>query len=454
MSYTLITFGHIIILFLTLYSTTIQALQKIEQFNKYIVLTSAQHVIVSQSDSNLILNITTTNDNYYELRLHKEENSFNFEMDYYVGFVVTRNRDMKEGHAYGVLNEKGFFRGTFEVNDDKYYIEDAKRYLDNVGKDVVGFLYKSSDVHNIENELNDEFKMDRPPSEVSTRFGDQFIENGPYCVLNIEVDKSLYYSFDRNIQDIKQFVFMTVMGTNKIYREADLVTIDGHPIQFVVGRLQVNTPQSCNSTGRRSYRCSNEKSSVEPKIFIEDFSFAPAPHTDYCLSYVFSAQNFGATLGIAYVGGVCEPQIIDGDRNYNVGFITTGGFRTQYQTELTLAHEFGHSLGSAHDSFGDGCLDPQYMEYPGYNLMSPIAPKVEKKNSRRFSPCSKKEIDQVLMEMKHSVRRNCLVKEPAPLITSIEEQKEERGGAAGPSSSVILSIFMCGILLTSCSVIY
>ncbi|CAB4068548.1 ADAM10 [Lepeophtheirus salmonis] len=410
MSYTLITFGHIIILFLTLYSTTIQALQKIEQFNKYIVLTSAQHVIVSQSD---------------------KENSFNFEMDYYVGFVVTRNRDMKEGHAYGVLNEKGFFRGTFEVNDDKYYIEDAKRYLDNVGKDVVGFLYKSSDVHNIENELNDEFKMDRPPSEVSTRFGDQFIENGPYCVLNIEVDKSLYYSFDRNIQDIKQFVFMTVMGTNKIYREADLVTID---------------------EGRTGARMKNPQ--LNQRYSLRIFSFAPAPHTDYCLSYVFSAQNFGATLGIAYVGGVCEPQIIDGDRNYNVGFITTGGFRTQYQTELTLAHEFGHSLGSAHDSFGDGCLDPQYMEYPGYNLMSPIAPKVEKKNSRRFSPCSKKEIDQVLMEMKHSVRRNCLVKEPAPLITSIEEQKEERGGAAGPSSSVILSIFMCGILLTSCSVIY
>ena len=101
---------------------------------------------------------------------------------------------------------------------------------------------------------------------------------------------------------------------------------------------------------------------------------------EYCLAYIFTARDFGdGTLGLAWMGsvassmlyriqkekvsvlyldsrgGICEKptkDIYEGQRvikTLNAGLITIINHNTRtsaLMTELTFAHEVGHSLGA------------------------------------------------------------------------------------------------------------
>ena len=69
------------------------------------------------------------------------------------------------------------------------------------------------------------------------------------------------------------------------------------------------------------------------------------------------------------------------------------------RAEQTMAHEIGHNFGSDHDDNKCGS---------GY-LMDPTAPTYEDRNSRKFSACSRRQIDENLDKVRNGYRRNCFV---------------------------------------------
>lgn len=125
---------------------------------------------------------------------------------------------------------------------------------------------------------------------------------------------------------------------------------------------------------------------------------------EVCLGMSFTAQEFKdkvvglsftayvdlSDLRKSYSGGICERPNYYGECQNNLAITYAGGSKgellTQMITELSLAHELGHSFGSDHDRKG-----PCY----GF-LMSPTTfPKMNYRNFM-FSPCSKKQISTIL----------------------------------------------------------
>jgi hypothetical protein len=89
------------------------------------------------------------------------------------------------------------------------------------------------------------------------------------------------------------------------------------------------------------------------------------------VNHLFSGKNFdGSTLGVAYVGTLCDPEYASAINEVRVANTTSA---------LVVAHEMGHSFGSVHDGKTDSACELQ----TGAWLMSPSI-----NGSAQFSPCS------------------------------------------------------------------
>jgi hypothetical protein len=91
----------------------------------------------------------------------------------------------------------------------------------------------------------------------------------------------------------------------------------------------------------------------------------------YPLVHLFTGRDLsGSTVGIAYIGGVCDPM-------YGVG--VTQSSMSVFHDALIAAHEIGHNLGARHDAeAGSPCEST-----PPTYLMAPTL-----SGSDRFSQCS------------------------------------------------------------------
>ena len=139
---------------------------------------------------------------------------------------------------------------------------------------------------------------------------------------------------------------------------------------------------------------------------------------DYCLGFVLTARDFNdGTLGLAWLaktfekpGGICDkPITLDGVRkSFNTGIVTVVNYKSRVPeivSQLTFAHEVGHSFGADHDPMDKECVPGN--EKGGNFIMHRRANTGKFRNNKIFSKCSLKQMGIVLHSKIKSKNKSC-----------------------------------------------
>ncbi|XP_035910988.1 disintegrin and metalloproteinase domain-containing protein 10 isoform X1 [Anopheles stephensi] len=227
---------------------------------------------------------------------------------------------------------------------------------------------------------------------------------------------------EKTREEILSLIIHHITAVNYIYRNTKFDgRVEHRNIRFEVQRLKIDDDSTC---GENHHEDTNPLclENIDVSNFLNLHSLGN--HEAFCLAYVFTYRDFtGGTLGLAWVasasgasGGICEKyktytETVGGlyqstKRSLNTGIITFVNYNTRVPpkvSQLTLAHEIGHNFGSPHD-YPAECR-------PGGNngnyIMFASATSGIRLNNGKFSPCSVRNISNVLDAIDENKKRNC-----------------------------------------------
>ncbi|KAL1023097.1 hypothetical protein UPYG_G00036370 [Umbra pygmaea] len=371
--------------------------------------------------------------------------------------VLSENRSSKADLSYlysGELEDErgsscqgsivqGQFEGSIFTANGTYYIEPLHRYTS-----------QPSEQHSI---IYHEDDMDPPPmesihegfcgAERLQRFAQNLRPNestaAPYhssidcdipvsrskrtldhsktsCLLHLYADH-FYYAKFKSVEAVVAQVTSYMRAINAIYNKIDFKGLK--LINFKVKTLTIVKEEDKANPMHHRF--------IGPEKLLTIFS--EGNWGNYCLSYLLTNRDYSGLLGLAWegkkgnCGGICSQHSVmkDGSNaSLNTGLITLqnyGQYLPPRYVHLTLAHELGHSLGAPHDE-GLNCGDLGSSGGKGRYLMFPQATNEFRENNDKFSPCSIKQISQVLQMKKD----DCFVVSDQPICgNQIVEEGEE-----------------------------
>ncbi|XP_055907029.1 disintegrin and metalloproteinase domain-containing protein 10 isoform X1 [Eupeodes corollae] len=246
---------------------------------------------------------------------------------------------------------------------------------------------------------------------------------------------------EKTREEILSLIAHHVTAVNYIYRNTKFDgKVEHRNIRFEVQRIKIDDDTACRQfyNGPHNAFC-NEHMDVSNFLNLHSLE----DHSTFCLAYVFTYRDFtGGTLGLAWVasasgasGGICEKyktytETVGGQyqstkRSLNTGIITFVNYNSRVPpkvSQLTLAHEIGHNFGSPHD-YPDGCRPGGPN---GNYIMFASATSGDRPNNSKFSPCSVRNISNVLDVLVGNPKRDCFeVSEGAFCGNKIVESGEE-----------------------------
>ncbi|KAK3728250.1 hypothetical protein QZH41_019619 [Actinostola sp. cb2023] len=296
--------------------------------------------------------------------------------------------------VHGVV-EHGRFRGKIIGREGNFYVEPAKRYLDDA--DFHSVIYREADVKYDANyaditkrlpKLSERKRReaDSESGERSRRASEEQKKNN-VCKLKLFADDRFARRFGGKAEAASKIV-EHVAAVKSIYlRDFNKTTLElfsPYGITFRVKQIIVYD----HGTIPEKYKPDNL--GIDPMLDL----LSQENHDDVCEAFLFTDRDFeGGILGLAWignpssVGGVCSKHKQGGDKSYNTGIVTTklyGRFTPPKVSEVTFAHELGHGFGSQHDP--DGGCSPGGTD--GNYIMYSKATPGDRENNNHFSSCS------------------------------------------------------------------
>uniref|UniRef100_A0A8W7PXZ8 ADAM10 endopeptidase n=1 Tax=Anopheles coluzzii TaxID=1518534 RepID=A0A8W7PXZ8_ANOCL len=391
-----------------------------------------------------------------KLEIHTDKGPVQVDSSHiYHGEVI----DDPNSYVFGSIFD-GVFEGKVITSEDEYYVERAKHYFRESSNPETHPLHHTGDgeppFHSViykDQHVDDPYRHRRKASGESVtdsewhwkahervrRAARPKEDYRNTCSLYIQSDPLLWSHIRDSIvghlhrarrneleektrEEILSLIIHHITAVNYIYRNTKFDgRIEHRNIRFEVQRLKIDDDSSC---GENHHEETNPLclENIDVSNFLNLHSLGN--HEAFCLAYVFTYRDFtGGTLGLAWVasasgasGGICEKyktytETVGGlyqstKRSLNTGIITFVNYNTRVPpkvSQLTLAHEIGHNFGSPHD-YPAECR-------PGGNngnyIMFASATSGIRLNNGKFSPCSVRNISNVLDAIDENKKRNC-----------------------------------------------
>ncbi|XP_033099407.1 ADAM 17-like protease isoform X2 [Anneissia japonica] len=360
----------------------------------------------------------------YAVDEHGKKEEYEFDRDNVLSGHLTDDFD---SHVQCHIEDDNTLNAKIVTQEETYIIEPSWRHLtDTVNGTMISYRKsdrKSNDTHTYcghGSHLPKGLKYDRDlEEEEHHHYTKQYQESDGHgrqrrslrpppkhvCPLLLTADSLFYVNMGQSsMSQTINYLISLVDRVNLIYKRTNWDGKSYGGFYFEVAEVTVHKTQIMGN----HY---NTKPPIGDVWEVQDLleMYSKQNHMKFCLAHLFTYQDFSSgVLGLAYigtqrtnaVGGICTQSYPSngGDLYLNTGLTTTLNWGRRVLTdeaELVTAHELGHNFGSEHDPTTNinGCApdDPN-----GNFLMYPASVSGKKPNHDRFSPCSKRMIQQVL----------------------------------------------------------
>jgi len=262
----------------------------------------------------------------YNLRIQTED-----------GLAVRQPQQQKlyKGHVAGrpqdrvrLTVDEGFILGFFELGEEVYYIEPARRYAQARGLDDLYILYEKSQVRPRPDgtcAVAEQSRMDHRLHQGERSAGECYI---------VDIALAADYLLVQEQGSVGAAENEMLAILNAVQGNYDDEFEDQVLLQVVATFVS-----SCST-------CDPWTSSTNVDALLPDFrnwgNGGGFGTTNYDLASLWSDRNFnGSTIGYAYVGGIC------GSARYNINQHFTGNLNL---LRVLQAHELGHNFDAFHDA--------------------------------------------------------------------------------------------------------